>query len=174
MSGTSDVLSAVTIALGAIVAVNDGATLTFSSTIANSGTISVGATLHPTELAIAGAVALTGGGKVALSNNTGNTIAAAINSVATLTNANNSIAGAGTIGGGANGEQHIDHQRQQQHAARPRDRQSDYQFRHAGGDFERRPRHQKRGHQLEDRRGRRHQCQSHDREHDLQHHIWRR
>jgi autotransporter passenger strand-loop-strand repeat protein len=94
-----DTISGGTLALGSLVKVNDGTTLTLAGIIANSGTISVSADNDPTSLAISGAVVLTGSGKVTLSNNENNSISAS-SSGATLTNVNNTIAGAGTIGVG--------------------------------------------------------------------------
>ncbi|HEX3945322.1 MAG TPA: Ig-like domain-containing protein, partial [Rhizomicrobium sp.] len=68
-----------------------------TGTIYNSGTIGLNASGNGAELAIVGPATLTGSGKVTLSNNAGNTIGSN-GAAATLTNANNTISGAGTIG----------------------------------------------------------------------------
>jgi autotransporter passenger strand-loop-strand repeat protein len=91
-------LSGATIASGSIVDIDDGGTLTLSGRIANLGLISALGSTGPTILAISGAVVLSGGGKVLLSPSANNHIVSP-GSGATLSNVNNTIAGAGTIGG---------------------------------------------------------------------------
>jgi hypothetical protein len=77
--------------------VANGTTVDITGTIDNTGAISLHASGHGADLAIVGAATLTGAGKVTLSNNAGNTIGSN-GEAATLTNANNTISGAGTIG----------------------------------------------------------------------------
>ena len=117
VSGGADVLNGVTISSGSTVEINSGTTLTLGGTVTNSGTLSVanGATLevtgtfdnsgtialnstgNATDLMIAGNATLSGNGKVTHSNNSGNAIVSN-GAAATLTNVNNTISGAGTIG----------------------------------------------------------------------------
>jgi hypothetical protein len=68
-----------------------------SNPIDNAGTIALKAALGQTFLELEGSVTLTGKGKVTLTDNPGNIIESN-GSAATLTNANNTISGAGTIG----------------------------------------------------------------------------
>ena len=91
-------LSGATIASGSIVDIDEGGTLTLSGRIANLDLISALGSTGPTTLAISGAVVLSGGGKVSLSPSANNHIVSA-GSGATLSNVDNTIAGAGTIGG---------------------------------------------------------------------------
>jgi hypothetical protein len=72
-------------------------TLGASNPINNTGTIALHAALGQTILELEGSVTLTGKGKVRLTDNPGNIIESN-GSVATLTNTNNTISGAGTIG----------------------------------------------------------------------------
>ena len=90
-------LSGATIVPGSIVNVLNGGTLALAGRIANSGLISALGSANQTGLAISGAVVLSGGGKVSLSPSTNNLITSAA-SCATLSNVNNTIAGAGFIG----------------------------------------------------------------------------
>jgi len=99
--GSGNVLSGGTITSASLVKINNGGTLTLVGSIANSGTISANGSSNPTELDVSGTVLLSGGGKVSLSPNENNEILAA-SSGATLTNVNNTIAGAGTVGSGDN------------------------------------------------------------------------
>jgi len=77
-------------------AVNDGGTLALGGTANNAGTIALTANAPGTTLGIAGALTLTGGGKVSLSATTGNALSIGGTGV-TLTNVNNTIAGGGTV-----------------------------------------------------------------------------
>ena len=94
-------LSGATIASGSIVDINNNAALALAGRIANSGLISALGSSFPTNIAISGAVVLSGGGKVSLSPSANNHIVSA-GSGATLSNVNNTIAGAGFIGFGGN------------------------------------------------------------------------
>ena len=93
------VLSDATIASGSIVDINNNGTLALSGRIANSGLISALGSPSVATLAISGAVVLSGGGKVSLSPSGDNQIIAAAGG-GILSNVNNTIAGAGHIGGG--------------------------------------------------------------------------
>ena len=77
--------------------VANGTALSITGTVNNTGTIALNAAGSGADLAIVGAATLTGAGKVTLSNNIGNVIGSN-GTTATLTNANNTISGAGTIG----------------------------------------------------------------------------
>ena len=79
------------------ISVANGAALEITGTFDNSGTLALNASGAATELMIAGNATLTGAGKVTFSNNAGNAIASNSAS-ASLTNVNNTISGAGTIG----------------------------------------------------------------------------
>src|ERR1700733_7823993 len=81
------------------VILQDSAELTLgaSNPINNTGAIALHAALGQTILELEGSVALTGKGKVRLTDNPGNIIESN-GSAATLTNTNNTISGAGTIG----------------------------------------------------------------------------
>ena len=83
----------------AISSCKDNAKLTLGAAnpINNTGTIALHAALGQTILALEGSVALTGKGKVTLTDNPGNIIESN-GSPAALTNTNNTISGAGTIG----------------------------------------------------------------------------
>jgi hypothetical protein len=96
---TTGVLSDATIASGSIVDINNNGTLALSGRIANSGLISALGSPSVATLAISGAVVLSGGGKVSLSPSGDNQIIAAAGG-GILSNVNNTIAGAGHIGGG--------------------------------------------------------------------------
>ena len=74
-----------------------GTVLEVTGTVSNTGTIALNAASGSADLAVVGSATLTGSGRVTLSNNTGNQIGSNGTS-ATLTNANNTIAGAGKIG----------------------------------------------------------------------------
>jgi hypothetical protein len=93
---SNSVLSGVTIAAGSTVEVN-GSYLNLAGAIANAGTIDLTTTSSGANLVIKGTVTLSGGGKVTLSNSSANQILSN-GYPATLTNLNNTIAGAGTIG----------------------------------------------------------------------------
>jgi autotransporter passenger strand-loop-strand repeat protein len=99
IDANNGVLSGVTIASGSIVDINNNGTLALSGRIANSGLISALGSPSFATLAISGAVVLSGGGKVSLSPSGNNQIVAAPGG-GTLSNVNNTIAGAGFIGGG--------------------------------------------------------------------------
>ena len=77
--------------------VANGKTLDIIGTVDNTGTIALYATGNGAELDVVGADTLNGAGRVTLSNNAGNAIASN-GALATLTNVNNTISGAGTIG----------------------------------------------------------------------------
>ena len=79
--------------------VANGTVLDITGTINNTGTIALNATGNGADLAVVTSATLTGSGKVTLSNNAGNLIGSN-GAPATLTNVNNTIAGAGTIGDG--------------------------------------------------------------------------
>ena len=80
--------------------VSDGAVLPLSGTIDNTGTIALNSSGDHTELQIIGAgVTLEGGGQLILSDNAANTIVGT-GPNDTLTNVDNTIAGAGQIGSG--------------------------------------------------------------------------
>jgi hypothetical protein len=83
--------------------IDDGALLPISGTIENSGTIVLGSAGGATELeVIEHGVTLEGHGQVVLSDSTGNVITGSAGDV-TLTNVDNTISGAGEIGGGRMG-----------------------------------------------------------------------
>jgi hypothetical protein len=134
-------LSDATIASGSIVDING--TLALSGRIANSGLISALGSPFAT-LAISGAVLLSGGGNVSLSPSGNNQIVAAPGG-GILSNVNNTIAGAGFIGGGLtvvnsgtiNGQHRFDASAQCKHD----------QCRQARGNGERRRAHTSRQHQ---------------------------
>ena len=91
-------------ALGAnrgTVAVNDNATLLIGGTFNNFGEISLTSFGDPTSLLISRDTTLKGGGTVLMTDSSGNTIGSNNNSYSgpTLTNVDNTIAGAGQIGG---------------------------------------------------------------------------
>jgi hypothetical protein len=90
------VLNGVTIATGGVVAVDNNDYLALQGTITNQGTIQVNSGNNDTRLNASGSVTLTGGGAIVLSDNSSNTIGGAV-----LTNVNNTIQGAGTIGDGS-------------------------------------------------------------------------
>ena len=81
---------------GAIV-VADDATLVLGGTFRNIGSITLNGSTDPTRLEVGASLTLSGGGKVILSNSLHNAIVTH-GSAATLTNAGNTISGAGTIG----------------------------------------------------------------------------
>jgi hypothetical protein len=81
--------------------ISDGAILPLDGAVANAGTIALNSTGDETDLEILGAgVTLSGGGQVILSDSNQNVIFGATASV-TLTNADNTISGAGQIGAGS-------------------------------------------------------------------------
>ncbi len=90
--------SANAVTIDAYVQVDAGATLGFEGTIDNAGTVVLasGADL-PSDLAVVGNVTLQGGGQIILTAGGGNAILSN-GAAATLTNVDNTIAGAGTIG----------------------------------------------------------------------------
>jgi hypothetical protein len=91
------IIGALTGTLSGTHSVANGTTLSITGTVNNTGTIALNAVGSGADLAIVGAATLTGVGKVTLSNNIGNVIGS--NGVAAaLTNVNNTISGAGTIG----------------------------------------------------------------------------
>ena len=75
----------------------DGTTLEMTGAVSNTGTITLNATGNGADLSVMGAAVLTGAGKVTLSNNGGNDITSD-GAPSTLTNVDNTISGAGTIG----------------------------------------------------------------------------
>src|SRR6185312_14965663 len=79
------------------IAVDNGATLQFGGPIDNSGLISLGATNSATQFRVAGNATLSGHGHLTLSDSAQNAIVSN-GSAAMLTNVDNTISGAGTIG----------------------------------------------------------------------------
>jgi hypothetical protein len=77
--------------------VANGTTLDITGTVDNAGAITLSASGKGADLVVVAAATLTGAGKVTLSNNAGNEIGSN-GASATLTNGNNTISGAGTIG----------------------------------------------------------------------------
>jgi hypothetical protein len=98
-----DGASAGPLAISGSVQVAGGARLVLAGAISNTGTIGLNST-GSQPLAIHGSVTLQGGGHVTLSDNSNNSIVADVGG-STLTNVNNIISGAGTIGG--NGDQKL-------------------------------------------------------------------
>ncbi|MBS0558591.1 MAG: hypothetical protein JSR21_00905 [Proteobacteria bacterium] len=95
-------LGALTIGAGSTYTASDGATTTLYGAIVNDGTISVvGGSGANGYLNIGNSVALSGGGTVLLSTNTGGGAAYIHGNGQTLTNADNTIEGSGTIGDGS-------------------------------------------------------------------------
>ncbi|MGC1722661.1 MAG: hypothetical protein WA746_27095, partial [Isosphaeraceae bacterium] len=90
-----DATSSLNIANGQALAVAGSGSTT--GTIDNSGTIALEATGDSASLLASGNVSLTGGGKVTMSNSSGNLIDQATSN-STLTNVNNTIQGSGEIG----------------------------------------------------------------------------
>jgi hypothetical protein len=82
------------------IAVSDSATLQIGGTFNNSGEIGLSASGDPTSLLISRDTTLKGGGTVLMTDSSGNTIGSNTNSYPgpMLTNVDNIIAGAGTIG----------------------------------------------------------------------------
>lgn len=93
---SSDTLEGIVNNLGTI-AVADNASLTVAGQFNNTGVIQLNSTNDATTLEIHTSVTLSGGGKLTLTNNANNSIIST-GSPATLTNVNNTISGAGTIG----------------------------------------------------------------------------
>jgi hypothetical protein len=91
------IIGALTGTLSGTYIVGNGTTLSITGAVNNAGTITLNAAGSGADLAIVGAATLTGAGKVTLSNNTGNVVDSN-GAAATLTNVNNTISGAGTIG----------------------------------------------------------------------------
>ncbi len=91
------IIGALTGLQAASLAVASNSVLDITGAVDNTGTISLDATSNGADLAVIGNASLTGNGHVNLSNNAGNAITSN-GAVATLTNINNIIAGAGTIG----------------------------------------------------------------------------
>jgi hypothetical protein len=87
------------IANNGVVVVEDDGALTLKGAIANRGTIALDSTGDTTQLLIDGAVTLSGGGMVTLMDNAVNLIAGVAAGGGTLTNVNDTIAGAGEISG---------------------------------------------------------------------------
>ncbi len=79
--------------------VANGTSVLITGTVNNTGTIALNAAGNGADLAVIGTTALTGGGKVTLSNNTGNVIGSN-GAAATLTNVSDTISRRGTIGDG--------------------------------------------------------------------------
>ena len=95
--GATDTLSGVTIAGGSLVEIKDGATLTLSGTISNSGAIEVDPLVASGVLLVGSSSAtLTGGGKVSMGGL--DALIEAVSSGTTLINVNNTISGAGQVG----------------------------------------------------------------------------
>ncbi|ACA17733.1 outer membrane adhesin like protein [Methylobacterium sp. 4-46] len=85
----------------AAMVLSDGAMLPLSGAVTNTGTIALNSTGGGTLLQVIDqGITLTGGGTVKMSDDDGNTIAGTKGSV-TLTNLDNTISGAGQLGGGA-------------------------------------------------------------------------
>jgi hypothetical protein len=95
--GSDTEVSGVTIAAGSVVKVSDNSELRLAGTIDNAGTIELNSTGGLTRLLLYGSATLTGAGQVTLSNNPSLDNSIGGNSSGTLTNAGNTIAGAGTI-----------------------------------------------------------------------------
>ncbi len=83
--------------LAGSVSITDGAALALAGAVVNSGTIAENAAASTTEILLTGAVTLSGHGSVILSNSANNVVFATA-ATTLLTNLDNSIAGAGTIG----------------------------------------------------------------------------
>src|SRR5262249_40984157 len=98
IDATFGLLNGATIASGSIVDINNNGTLALSGQIANLGLISALGSPGFATLLISGAVVLNGGGKVSLPPSGNNQIIGAISS-GILSNVNDTIAGAGIIGG---------------------------------------------------------------------------
>jgi hypothetical protein len=99
--GPPSLLDGVTVAPGANILVEDASQLALQDTIINRGTIevqSLGA--NETDLLVNPDTALTGGGQIVLDDSGANGIQTNNGAVATLTNVNNTISGAGSIGDG--------------------------------------------------------------------------
>ncbi|MET3334912.1 VCBS domain-containing protein [Bradyrhizobium ottawaense] len=80
--------------------IGNGALLPLSGNIHNTGTISLNSTGAETDLQLVGhGILLEGGGQVLLSDNSENTVSGTVSDV-TLTNIDNTISGAGQLGGG--------------------------------------------------------------------------
>src|SRR5262249_14342169 len=80
--------------------IGNGALLPLSGTVNNTGTIALDATSGETQLElIQYGITLQGGGELTLSDSSGNLISGTMPSV-TLTNVDNTISGAGQLGGG--------------------------------------------------------------------------
>ena len=97
--GNNVTLSGVTVGMGSTFTGQDNSITTLEGTITNQGTIALNAVGNGTNLVISGNVNLTGGGTVALGNNTLDRILGSTGS-ATLTNVDNTIEGGGTLGDG--------------------------------------------------------------------------
>jgi hypothetical protein len=83
------------------ITIGNGAMLPLSGTIDNSGTIIVGSTGSPTLMQlIQNGITLQGGGSIVMSDSSGNEISGTLPNV-TLTNVDNTISGAGNLGGGS-------------------------------------------------------------------------
>ena len=93
------VVNDVTVSSGSSVLVTNNNYLTFEGTLTNDGTVNLGSVGNDTEFDPSGPVTLVGAGTIQLSDNSQNYIASAGGS-ATLTNIDNTIAGAGQIGFG--------------------------------------------------------------------------
>ena len=96
--GRGSVLDGVSLGAGDRVAIGDNNALTLHGTVSNAGTIAVGSVGSYTALLTSGAVTLSGGGAVTL---TPGASVIQSNGTTTLTNADNTISGTGTIGDGA-------------------------------------------------------------------------
>ncbi len=81
---------------GAVIVAN-GATLELGGTFVNAGSVTLDGSANLTRLELDGSLTLSGGGKVILSGGADNAVVTN-GSAATLTNAGNTITGAGTIG----------------------------------------------------------------------------
>jgi ELWxxDGT repeat protein len=99
IAGTNNTLNGVTISTGTTVTIADNSTLTLHGAISNNGSTDLDSGSDPTTLAISGGVSLSGGGNVFLTDAATNAIASN-GSKATLTNVDNAISGAGSIGKG--------------------------------------------------------------------------
>ena len=102
-SNTTNVLNLATIIAGTTVTVVDDSTLTLTGAITNHGTLALDSSGDATTLTIGANVTLTGGGALTLSDFAENQIVASgasATSPFTLTNTNNTISGAGSIGDG--------------------------------------------------------------------------
>ncbi len=114
----------------------DGAIMPLGGTIDNTGTIALNGAGATTQLeVIASGITLQGGGQVVLSDSDANVISGTAADV-TLTNVDNTISGAGQLGGGLLGPEQPghDHRHRLARAGHRHGRQHRRQLGNAGGD----------------------------------------